>query len=120
LLRCYGHVDQLLLGNGGLGNPADIVEIRADLVLSSFEQKYPEQAGPRSSERVDWWLEEGGDECITLFTRHFECPDLAPQCLRRELLPKCIARRDDIFCAPFDNVSTKMGKGEAQVEVSKT
>jgi len=66
LLRCYGHVDQLLLGNGGLGNPADIVEIRADLVLSSFEQKYPERAGPRSSERVDWWLEEGGDDVFVV------------------------------------------------------
>jgi SET domain-containing protein 6 len=76
LLRRYGHVDQVPLANGaGLGNPADVVEIRADLVMSSVEQKIPEHASPRSSERVDWWLEEGGDECITLYTCHFEGSD---------------------------------------------
>jgi len=62
LLRRYGHVDQVPLANGDLGNPADVVEIRADLVVSSVEGKYPEQAGPASSERIDWWLEEDGDD----------------------------------------------------------
>jgi len=66
LLRRYGHVDQVPLANGGLGNPADVVEIRADLVMSSVEQKFPEHASPRSSERVDWWLEEGGDDVFVV------------------------------------------------------
>ena len=66
LLRRYGHVDQVPLAGGGLGNPADIVEIRADLVMEVIVQNYPQWAGPRSTERVDWWLEEGGDECAIL------------------------------------------------------
>jgi N-lysine methyltransferase SETD6 len=55
LLRRYGHVDQVPLPDGSLGNPADIVEIRADLVVKSITQDL-------GSERVDWWLEQGGDE----------------------------------------------------------
>ncbi|KAF8264796.1 SET domain-containing protein [Lactarius quietus] len=67
LLRRYGHVDQVPLANGGLGNPADIVEIRADLVMEVIVQNYrPECAGPRSTERVDWWLEEGGDDVFVV------------------------------------------------------
>jgi hypothetical protein len=27
---------------------------------------HPECADPRSTERVNWWLEEGGDECAIL------------------------------------------------------
>ncbi len=65
LLRRYGHVDQVPLANGGLGNPADIVEIRADHVMEIVRHKLPQQADPWSSERVNWWLEEGGDECIS-------------------------------------------------------
>ncbi len=68
LLRRYGHVDQVPLADGGLGNPADVVEIRADLVMGVIVQNYPELAGPRSVERVDWWLEEGGDECAVPHT----------------------------------------------------
>ena len=77
LLRRYGHVDQVPLAKGGLGNPADIVEIRADLVVATVGQKHPPQSGPWSSERVNWWLEEGGDECIALSTCCFERSDLA-------------------------------------------
>ncbi|KAI9455472.1 SET domain-containing protein [Lactarius psammicola] len=66
LLRRYGHVDQVPLADGGLGNPADIVEIRADLVIEVVVQIYPECAGPRSVERVDWWLEEGGDDVFVV------------------------------------------------------
>jgi len=66
LLRRYGHVDQVPLANGELGNPADVVEIRADLVTLSVGQKYPEHAPHRSSERVDWWLEEGGDDVFVV------------------------------------------------------
>ena len=68
LLRRYGHVDQVPLANGGVGNPADIVEIRADHLMQSVQHKRPQQTGPWSSERVDWWLDEGGDECIPLST----------------------------------------------------
>jgi SET domain-containing protein 6 len=85
LLRRYGHVDQVPLSDGGLGNPADIVEIRADLVMATAEQRLPQQSGSWSSERVNWWLEEGGDECIAPSTCHFECSDFALQCLRRGL-----------------------------------
>ncbi|KAI0268844.1 hypothetical protein BC834DRAFT_867511 [Gloeopeniophorella convolvens] len=63
LLRRYGHVDLVPLpgagGSGALGNPADIVEVRADLVVASVAQRAP---GAPSAERVDWWLEEGGDD----------------------------------------------------------
>jgi N-lysine methyltransferase SETD6 len=58
LLRRYGHVDQVPLANGGLGNPADIVEIRADHLIECL------QTGPSTKDRVDWWLDQGGDECI--------------------------------------------------------
>lgn len=47
------------LPDGSLGNPADIVELRADLVLASITSK-------DLGDRVDWWLEEGGDECVPL------------------------------------------------------
>ena len=82
MLRRYGHVDQVPLANGGLGNPADIVEIRADLVVATVEQRVPQQSGPWSSERVTWWLEEGGDECIALSTCRYKFFDLLLQCLR--------------------------------------
>jgi SET domain-containing protein 6 len=82
LLRRYGHVDQVPLANGGLGNPADIVEIRADLVVATVEQRVPQQSSPWSSERVSWWLEEGGDEYIALFTCRSELSDLPLQYLR--------------------------------------
>ena len=68
LLRRYGHVDQVPLANGGLGNPADIVEIRADHVMEIVQHKLPQPTGPWSSERINWWLEEGGDECIPFST----------------------------------------------------
>jgi len=66
LLRRYGHVDQVPLANGGLGNPADIVEIRADLVVATVEQRVSQQSSPWSSERVSWWLEEGGDDVFVV------------------------------------------------------
>ena len=64
LLRRYGHVDQVPLANGGLGNPADIVEIPADHLIHSIQHKLPQQTAPWTKERVDWWLDQGGDECI--------------------------------------------------------
>ena len=55
LLRRYGHIDLLPLEDGSLGNPGDIVEMPADLVLDA-------SGSQNTKERVDWWLDEGGDE----------------------------------------------------------
>lgn len=62
LLRRYGHVDLVPCPHlkGSLGNPQDVVEIRADLVVNvvcgdlSTDETY--------RRRIDWWLDEGGDE----------------------------------------------------------
>jgi len=66
LLRRYGHVDQVPLANGGLGNPADIVEIRADHLMEIVQHNLPQQTGLWISERVNWWLEEGGDDVFVV------------------------------------------------------
>lgn len=60
LLRRYGHVDVLPLSSPltGEGNPADIVEIRADLVVDVAVNALKNQP----QERVDWWLENADDE----------------------------------------------------------
>ncbi|KDQ55786.1 hypothetical protein JAAARDRAFT_59753 [Jaapia argillacea MUCL 33604] len=66
LFRRYGHVDLFPLPNGGQGNPADVVEIRADLVedaVSSVTQALDPDA---KKERIDWWLEEGGDDTFVI------------------------------------------------------
>jgi len=65
LLRRYGHVDLVPCSHlkGALGNPQDIVEIRADLVVkvvcgdAANDEKY--------QQRIDWWLDEGGDEYVS-------------------------------------------------------
>jgi SET domain-containing protein 6 len=62
LLRRYGHVDILPLSDGKLGNPGDVVEIRADTVVSIIIQRHSALSSESSQERIDWWLEEGGDE----------------------------------------------------------
>lgn len=62
LLRRYGHVDLVPLPQGGEGNPADVVEIRADLVVALLTQKVVNMSPVSMKERIDWWLEEGGDE----------------------------------------------------------
>ncbi|KAJ7646778.1 SET domain-containing protein [Roridomyces roridus] len=64
LLRRYGHVDMLPLPppSGDLGNPGDVVEISADLALEVLHQT--DQATTR--ERIDWWLEQGGDDGVVL------------------------------------------------------
>lgn len=80
LLRRYGHVDQVPLANGGLGNPADIVEIRADHLMEIVPHKFPQPTGPWSSERINWWLEEGGDECIPVSMCYFDCSVLILRC----------------------------------------
>lgn len=61
LLRRYGHVDLLPLPDGTIGNPADVVEVEADLavvVCTESSNQLPEWL----HERIDWWLEQGGDE----------------------------------------------------------
>lgn len=66
LLRRYGHVDLVPLANGDIGNPADIVELRGDLAFFSISEHH-KQPVESSAERVDWWLEEGGEECVFHF-----------------------------------------------------
>ncbi|KAI0683143.1 SET domain-containing protein [Cytidiella melzeri] len=66
LLRRYGHVDILPLHPplSGAGNMADIVEVRADLVVQTVSK-----GGSASfQERIDWWLEEAEDDAFVIFT----------------------------------------------------
>ena len=77
LLRRYGHVDVIApeasnaSADGqeniaGAPNPADIVEVRADLVVrSAIERAGGSDAEDVAKERIDWWLDEGGDECVS-------------------------------------------------------
>lgn len=62
LLRRYGHVDYVPLRSplSGMGSPADIVEVRADLVVAVT--KASGKAVGDAQERVDWWLEITDDE----------------------------------------------------------
>lgn len=68
LLRRYGHVDLVPCPHlkGALGNPQDVVEIRADLVVdvvcgdASNDKTY--------RQRIDWWLDEGGDDVFIIDT----------------------------------------------------
>jgi len=64
LLRRYGHVDLVPMPDGRIGNPADIVEIRADFVVASISKLHASSAS--ILEKVDWWLEEGGEDVFTL------------------------------------------------------
>jgi len=57
LLRRYGHVDVL---PGGTGNPGDVVEIKADLIVSVIRSEATKD--DQIQERIDWWLEQGGEE----------------------------------------------------------
>ncbi|KAJ6594439.1 hypothetical protein B0H19DRAFT_920100 [Mycena capillaripes] len=61
LLRRYGHVDMLPLPNGDLGNPGDVVEIPADLAVTVLQTD-----DVVTKERIDWWLEQGGDDVVVL------------------------------------------------------
>ncbi|VDB84932.1 unnamed protein product [Peniophora sp. CBMAI 1063] len=80
LLRRYGHVDQVPLPDGRLANPADIVELRADLLLSSVTSK-------DLGDRVDWWLEEGGDD-VFIFDKSAVLPEDFVSFARLLLLPQ--------------------------------
>ncbi|KAL1695076.1 hypothetical protein GGG16DRAFT_45758 [Schizophyllum commune] len=80
LLRRYGHVDVIAPGVpnasaegqenvAGAPNPADIVEVRADLVVrSAVERAGGSNAEEAAKERIDWWLDEGGDDVFLLDT----------------------------------------------------
>jgi len=69
LLRRYGHVDLVPLADGSMGNPADVVEIRADLAV----QVYSDAADLQ--ERIDWWLEQGGDDVFIIEASEPEVPE---------------------------------------------
>lgn len=68
LLRRYGFVDvtELQPPLFGEGNPADIVEIPANLVVEAAAK----HAKTKTQERVDWWLEEAEDEWVDPFCLH--------------------------------------------------
>lgn len=52
----------LTLPGGEKGNPGDVVEIRADAVVNAVREAHPNLTTEIITERIDWWLEEGGDE----------------------------------------------------------
>ncbi|OSD07030.1 SET domain-containing protein [Trametes coccinea BRFM310] len=85
LLRRYGHVDLVPLRPplSGMGNPGDVVEVRADLVVSAVSPKVKYDL----QERVDWWLEEADDD---VFVFHTDCalPEEFISFTRLLLLPK--------------------------------
>lgn len=45
-----------------LGNPSDIVEIRADLVVHTAQTRKFELKAKDVNARIEWWLDEGEDE----------------------------------------------------------
>ncbi|KAJ3507304.1 hypothetical protein NLJ89_g6379 [Agrocybe chaxingu] len=70
LLRGFGHIDYLPLpGTNKFGNPGDVVEVRADLFVQCALEVHPDltkDAEGELMERIDWWLEEGGDDVFVL------------------------------------------------------
>lgn len=56
-------MDLIPLNNGTIGNPADIVEIRADLVIDVLKELKTHE---KSFERIDWWLDRG-DEFVVFY-----------------------------------------------------
>lgn len=49
-----------------LGNPSDIVEIRADLVVLVVRTTSPGSQAKDARARIEWWLDEGEDEYVSL------------------------------------------------------
>ncbi|KAF8902910.1 hypothetical protein CPB84DRAFT_1814817 [Gymnopilus junonius] len=64
LLRGFGHVDYLPLPHapGEYGNPGDVVELRADVIVHNSASRERRLTREDMTERIDWWLEEGGDD----------------------------------------------------------
>ncbi|KAG6873529.1 hypothetical protein C0995_014399 [Termitomyces sp. Mi166 len=85
LLRRYGHVDLLPLPKGGAGNPGDVVEIRGDIALSIILGRGSSLSEDLLRERIDWWLEEGGDD-VFVFEVDPELPTLLVSFIRLLLL----------------------------------
>lgn len=85
LLRRYGHVDVIQLPNGGQGNPGDVAEIRADLIVSVAAEQHSLSTDD-THERIDWWLEEGGDDVFDLYF-DLEIPPSIISVIRLLLLP---------------------------------
>ncbi|KAL5523460.1 hypothetical protein ACEPAG_7633 [Sanghuangporus baumii] len=75
LLREYGHVDLVPFpaDAGREGNPADIVELRADLIVQIVSASLGVDTDT-FKERIEWWLEEGCDDTFVVGT-DFELPD---------------------------------------------
>lgn len=90
LLRRYGHVDLVPLYpspsaptpdrlgdvemNDGdtagetilnLGNPSDVAEVRADLVVHAVQTANVGLRGKDVRACIEWWLDEGGDEYVS-------------------------------------------------------
>lgn len=70
LLRRYGHVDLVPTKDGKEGNPADVVELSASLVLEVVLEQKLRNDKFTLEERIDWWLEEGGDDVFILDKEH--------------------------------------------------
>ncbi|KAH9920155.1 SET domain-containing protein [Fomitopsis serialis] len=84
LLRRYGHVDLVPVPQplGGLGNPADVVEIRGDLAVAAVTDGQSTSLG----ERVDWWLENADDDTFVIGT-DCELPEDLVSFVRLLLMP---------------------------------
>ncbi|TFK44282.1 hypothetical protein BDQ12DRAFT_708264 [Crucibulum laeve] len=85
LLRRYGHVDLLPLSSGGKGNPGDVTEVKADILVTLIKERHPELSPEATQERIDWWLEEGGDDTFIL-EFDFEIPPALASLTRLLLL----------------------------------
>jgi len=52
-----------------LGNPSDVVEIKADLVVEVVRARWgTKEKGNNIAERIEWWLDEGGDEYVVFIS----------------------------------------------------
>ncbi|KAK2464170.1 hypothetical protein APHAL10511_003627 [Amanita phalloides] len=87
LLRRYGHVDLVPLPDGGVGNPGDVIEIQVDIVVEAVLKHHPTPSSAESRERIDWWLDNGGDDAIVIES-DYEVPAVMLSLIRLFLLSK--------------------------------
>ncbi|KAJ3544364.1 hypothetical protein NMY22_g2810 [Coprinellus aureogranulatus] len=86
LLRRYGHVDlHTSFENGSQGNPGDVVEMPATVVVDAVKETRPTMTEEALTERIDWWLEMGGDDVFD-FDWEPEYPDPVFSLIRLLLL----------------------------------